>query len=82
MFARVQQEFQISTLLPLIFAKYPIGQLVDITQGQRNTRIAVISYADQAVINANFTDINSISDLSKVLNSLTASTSPVADLYE
>ena len=56
--------------------------MFDISKGQRNTRVSVVTYDAQATIAANFTNINSINDLSNVLNGLTVSTSQVANLYE
>uniref|UniRef100_A0A914ENT4 VWFA domain-containing protein n=1 Tax=Acrobeloides nanus TaxID=290746 RepID=A0A914ENT4_9BILA len=73
---------KISTTLSLILPKFTIGQQVDITQGYRNTRIAVVTFDAQATIAANFTDINSIGDLTKLLNGLSSSNSQEANLYE
>uniref|UniRef100_A0A914CT56 VWFA domain-containing protein n=1 Tax=Acrobeloides nanus TaxID=290746 RepID=A0A914CT56_9BILA len=73
---------KISTTLLLVLSKFTIGQQYDITQGFRNTRIAVVTYGSQATIAANYTDINSFNDLSTVLNSLSASNSQDANLYE
>jgi formylmethanofuran:tetrahydromethanopterin formyltransferase len=66
----------------LVLPKFTIGQQIDITQGFRNTRIAVVTYGSQATIAANYADINSVNDLSNVLTGLSASNSQEANLYE
>uniref|UniRef100_A0A914CCV5 VWFA domain-containing protein n=1 Tax=Acrobeloides nanus TaxID=290746 RepID=A0A914CCV5_9BILA len=73
---------KISTTLSLVLPKFTIGQQIDITQGFRNTRIAVVTYGSQATIAANYIDINSVNDLSNVLTGLSASNSQEANLYE
>jgi uncharacterized protein YegL len=50
--------------------------------GYRNTRVAVVTYDTQSTIVANFTDINSVNDVSAVLNGLTASNTQQANLFE
>uniref|UniRef100_A0A914EIL8 Uncharacterized protein n=1 Tax=Acrobeloides nanus TaxID=290746 RepID=A0A914EIL8_9BILA len=69
-------------MMPLILSKFTIGQQSDISQGYRNTRVSVVTFDNQAVIAANYTDINSASDLSMILNGLTISNSQEANLYE
>uniref|UniRef100_A0A914C8B0 VWFA domain-containing protein n=1 Tax=Acrobeloides nanus TaxID=290746 RepID=A0A914C8B0_9BILA len=73
---------KISTTMSLIMPKFTIGNNWNISQGYRNTRISVVTYDTNAKIVANFTDINSIGDLSNILNTLTASNSQEANLLE
>uniref|UniRef100_A0A914D495 VWFA domain-containing protein n=1 Tax=Acrobeloides nanus TaxID=290746 RepID=A0A914D495_9BILA len=73
---------KIGNTVSLILSKFTIGNMVDIRQGYRNTRVAVVTYDATAKIVANYTDINSISDLTNVLNGVSASNSQQANLYE
>uniref|UniRef100_A0A914EHK8 Uncharacterized protein n=1 Tax=Acrobeloides nanus TaxID=290746 RepID=A0A914EHK8_9BILA len=73
---------KISTTLALVLSKFSIGNQADISQGYRNTRVAVVTYDTQSTIAANFTDINSVNDVSAILNGLTASNTQQANLFE
>uniref|UniRef100_A0A914DVU2 VWFA domain-containing protein n=1 Tax=Acrobeloides nanus TaxID=290746 RepID=A0A914DVU2_9BILA len=73
---------KISNTLSLSLSKFPIGNQIDITQGQRNVRIAVVTFDNQATIVANYTDINSVNDLTRILNGITASNTQGGNLAE
>lgn len=69
-------------MLPLILSKFTIGNQPDITQGYKNTRVSIVTFDQQASIVANYTNINSINDVTKVLNGLTVSNSQETNLFE
>uniref|UniRef100_A0A914DBL2 C-type lectin n=1 Tax=Acrobeloides nanus TaxID=290746 RepID=A0A914DBL2_9BILA len=73
---------KISTTLSLSLSKFPIGNQIDIAQGQRNVRIAVVTFDNQATIVANYSDINSVNDLTRILNGVTASNMQGGNLAE
>uniref|UniRef100_A0A914EI50 C-type lectin n=1 Tax=Acrobeloides nanus TaxID=290746 RepID=A0A914EI50_9BILA len=73
---------KISTTLSLSLSKFPIGNQVDIAQSQRNVRIAAVTFDNQATIVANFSDINSVSDLTRILNGITISNTQGGNLTE
>uniref|UniRef100_A0A914DAD5 VWFA domain-containing protein n=1 Tax=Acrobeloides nanus TaxID=290746 RepID=A0A914DAD5_9BILA len=73
---------KISTTLSLSLSKFPIGNQIDIAQGQRNVRIAVVTFDNQATIVANYTDINSVNDLTRILNGVTISNAQGGNLAE
>uniref|UniRef100_A0A914CYB5 VWFA domain-containing protein n=1 Tax=Acrobeloides nanus TaxID=290746 RepID=A0A914CYB5_9BILA len=72
---------KISTTMALISSKFTIGQQTDYST-TKNTRVAVITYADQATITANFTNINSANDLVNVLNGISVSNTKQANLTD
>lgn len=63
-------------------SKFTIGQQIDLTQGFHNSRISVVAYDAQATIAANYSDINNINDLNKILGGLKTANTQQADLYE
>ena len=73
---------KISTVVSLVMSKFTIGNRANISAGEHNTRVAVITYDHEARIVANFTDINSLGDLSTVLNKIQVSNTANANLYE
>uniref|UniRef100_A0A914CYV1 VWFA domain-containing protein n=1 Tax=Acrobeloides nanus TaxID=290746 RepID=A0A914CYV1_9BILA len=73
---------KIGTTLSLILPKFTIGQQSDITQGYRNTRVGVITYDSNVNIIANYTASNSVLDVSKILNGLTASNDHAVNIEE
>ena len=73
---------KISTVISLVMSKFTIGNRANISAGEHNTRVAVITYDHVARIVANFTDINSLGDLSTVLNNIQVSNTADANLYE
>ena len=73
---------KISTVISLVMSKFTIGNRANISAGEHNTRVAVITYDHVARIVANFTDINSLGDLSTVLNKIQVSNTADANLYE
>uniref|UniRef100_A0A914CNI9 C-type lectin domain-containing protein n=1 Tax=Acrobeloides nanus TaxID=290746 RepID=A0A914CNI9_9BILA len=73
---------KISTVISLVMSKFTIGNRANISAGEHNTRVAVITYDHVARIVANFTDINSLGDLSAVLNKIQVSNTADANLYD
>uniref|UniRef100_A0A914CZT8 VWFA domain-containing protein n=1 Tax=Acrobeloides nanus TaxID=290746 RepID=A0A914CZT8_9BILA len=73
---------KISTVISLVMSKFTIGNRANISAGEHNTRVAVITYDHIARIVANFTDINSLGDLSTVLNNIQVSNTADANLYD
>uniref|UniRef100_A0A914BUT7 C-type lectin domain-containing protein n=1 Tax=Acrobeloides nanus TaxID=290746 RepID=A0A914BUT7_9BILA len=73
---------KIANILNLALASFPIGNQWDITLGQKNTRVSVITYDQQATIIANYTQINQLNDLTNVVNGIQVSTSQTANLYD
>uniref|UniRef100_A0A914E2X2 VWFA domain-containing protein n=1 Tax=Acrobeloides nanus TaxID=290746 RepID=A0A914E2X2_9BILA len=73
---------KISTVISLVMSKFTIGNRANISAGEHNTRVAVITYDHEARIVANFTDINSLGDLSTVLNKIQVSNTANANLYD
>uniref|UniRef100_A0A914EF11 C-type lectin n=1 Tax=Acrobeloides nanus TaxID=290746 RepID=A0A914EF11_9BILA len=73
---------KISTVISLVMSKFTIGNRANISAGEHNTRVAVITYDREARIVANFTDINSLGDLSTVLNKIQVSNTADANLYD
>uniref|UniRef100_A0A914DEM6 VWFA domain-containing protein n=1 Tax=Acrobeloides nanus TaxID=290746 RepID=A0A914DEM6_9BILA len=72
---------KISTIAALVMSKFTIGNRANISAGEHNTRVAVITYDHTARIVANFTDINSLGDLFTVLNKIQVSNTTEANLY-
>uniref|UniRef100_A0A914E4R4 C-type lectin n=1 Tax=Acrobeloides nanus TaxID=290746 RepID=A0A914E4R4_9BILA len=73
---------KIATTLSLSLSKFSIGNQIDITQGQRNVRIAVVTFDNQATIVANYSDINSVNDLTRILNGITISNTQGGNLAD
>lgn len=67
--------------MTLALSKFTIGNQVCVAPRLRNTRVAIVTYDAQATTIASFTDITGLSDVSRVLNSLTASSTQEADLH-
>uniref|UniRef100_A0A914D7U5 VWFA domain-containing protein n=1 Tax=Acrobeloides nanus TaxID=290746 RepID=A0A914D7U5_9BILA len=71
---------QIANITSSILQKFPIGNQPAIQA--RNTRVAVVTYDTQATIVANYTNINSIGDVSNLLNGLSVSTHSDVNIYD
>uniref|UniRef100_A0A914DPC5 VWFA domain-containing protein n=1 Tax=Acrobeloides nanus TaxID=290746 RepID=A0A914DPC5_9BILA len=71
---------QIANITSSILQKFSIGNQPAIQA--RNTRVAVVTYDTQATIVANYTNINSIGDVSNLLNGLSVSTHSDVNIYD